>query len=291
MPDSPRVWQRCDACGHRLPDDDASPVCPLCQGLLAIEHPTPDQSEVSLRTRFDARCCMTSPGAMRSGVWRFADIVHPSADAPVSYPEGNTPLLEREAVRRFAGCEGLLLKHEGMNPTGSFKDRGMTVGVTQAKRLGATAVACASTGNTSASLASYAALAGIPALVFVPCRPDRPGQAHPDTRLRRAHTARARRLRRLPVARARFEFQTRDLPAELDQSVATRGTEDDRARTAAAAALGVAGLDRAAGGEPREHLGLREGAARGEGVGVDLAHPAPAGGAGRGGVAVLPQLS
>ncbi|HPV75383.1 MAG TPA: threonine synthase, partial [Gemmatimonadaceae bacterium] len=140
----------------------------LCQGLLAIEHPTPDQSEVSLRTRFDARCCMTSPGAMRSGVWRFADIVHPSADAPVSYPEGNTPLLEREAVRRFAGCEGLLLKHEGMNPTGSFKDRGMTVGVTQAKRLGATAVACASTGNTSASLASYAALAGIPALVFVP---------------------------------------------------------------------------------------------------------------------------
>ncbi|HNV76942.1 MAG TPA: threonine synthase [Gemmatimonadaceae bacterium] len=168
MPDSPRVWQRCDACGHRLPDDDASPVCPLCHGLLAIEHPTPDQSEVSLRTRFDARCCMTSPGAMRSGVWRFADIVHPSADAPVSYPEGNTPLLEREAVRRFAGCEGLLLKHEGMNPTGSFKDRGMTVGVTQAKRLGATAVACASTGNTSASLASYAALAGIPALVFVP---------------------------------------------------------------------------------------------------------------------------
>jgi threonine synthase len=55
-----------------------------------------------------------------------------------------------------------------MNPTGSFKDRGMTVGVTQALRIGATAVACASTGNTSASLAAYAALAGLPALVFVP---------------------------------------------------------------------------------------------------------------------------
>lgn len=173
MPDTPtsdttRVWQRCDACGHRLPDDDPSPECPLCHGLLAIEHPAPDQSAVTLRARFDARCCMTSPGSMRSGVWRFADVVHPSADQPVSYPEGNTPLLEREAVRRFAGCSGLLLKHEGMNPTGSFKDRGMTVGVTQAKRLGARAVACASTGNTSASLASYAALAGIPALVFVP---------------------------------------------------------------------------------------------------------------------------
>src|SRR6185503_14064118 len=54
------------------------------------------------------------------------------------------------------------------NPTGSFKDRGMTVGVTQAKLLGAQAVACASTGNTSASLAAYAALANIPALIFIP---------------------------------------------------------------------------------------------------------------------------
>jgi threonine synthase len=62
----------------------------------------------------------------------------------------------------------LLLKHEGYNPTGSLKDRGMTVGTPQAVRTGATAVACASTGNTSASLASYAAQAGIPGLVFVP---------------------------------------------------------------------------------------------------------------------------
>lgn len=168
MTDSPRPVQRCDSCRHQLPDDDAASQCPQCGGLLAIEHPTPAQDVVSLRARFDARCCMTSPGATGSGVWRFADIVHPSAAHPVSYPEGNTPLLAREAVRAFAGCDGLLLKHEGMNPTGSFKDRGMTVGVTQAKRLGARAVACASTGNTSASLASYAALAGIPALVFVP---------------------------------------------------------------------------------------------------------------------------
>ena len=94
--------------------------------------------------------------------------MHPAADDPVTYPEGNTPLLARGAVARWSGCDGLLLKHEGMNPTGSFKDRGMTVGVTQARRLGAAAIACASTGNTSASLASYAALAGLPALVFVP---------------------------------------------------------------------------------------------------------------------------
>ena len=101
-------------------------------------------------------------------MWRFREFVLPSAVEVVSHPEGNTPLLHREALDRWSGIGGLLLKHEGHNPTGSFKDRGMTVGVTQAVRIGARAVACASTGNTSASLAAYAAQAGIPALVLVP---------------------------------------------------------------------------------------------------------------------------
>jgi threonine synthase len=109
-----------------------------------------------------------APGATASGVWRFREIVLPSADDVVSHPEGNTPLLHRVALDRWTGVEHLLLKHEGHNPTGSFKDRGMTVGVTQALRVGARAVACASTGNTSASLAAYAAQAGIAALVLVP---------------------------------------------------------------------------------------------------------------------------
>jgi threonine synthase len=109
-----------------------------------------------------------APGATASGVWRFREIVLPSADAVVSHPEGNTPLLHRVALDRWAGVDDLLLKHEGHNPTGSFKDRGMTVGVTQAKRIGAAAVACASTGNTAASLAAYASQAGLPALVLVP---------------------------------------------------------------------------------------------------------------------------
>jgi threonine synthase len=101
-------------------------------------------------------------------VWRFREIVLPSAHDVISHPEGNTPLLHREVIDRWTGADHLLLKHEGHNPTGSFKDRGMTVGVTQARRIGARAVACASTGNTSASLASYAAQAGLPALVLVP---------------------------------------------------------------------------------------------------------------------------
>jgi threonine synthase len=90
------------------------------------------------------------------------------ASSAVTRPEGNTPLTNSPAVSRWAGMEWLRLKEEGLNPTGSFKDRGMTVGVTQARRIGASAVACASTGNTAASMAAYAAQAGLPALVVVP---------------------------------------------------------------------------------------------------------------------------
>jgi threonine synthase len=102
-------------------------------------------------------------------VWRFQELVMPTAGPnPVSFPEGNTPLLYRQQIAEWSGVSDLFLKHEGMNPTGSFKDRGMTVGMTQAVRIGARAVVCASTGNTSASLAAYAAQAGLPAFVLVP---------------------------------------------------------------------------------------------------------------------------
>jgi threonine synthase len=103
-----------------------------------------------------------------SGVWRFRDLLLPGGGRIVTHPEGNTTLYRREKVAQWVGLEDLALKHEGENPTGSFKDRGMTVAVTQAVRAGATAVACASTGNTSASMAAFAAQAGLPALVFVP---------------------------------------------------------------------------------------------------------------------------
>jgi threonine synthase len=104
-----------------------------------------------------------------SGVWRYREIILPTTiNTIVSRPEGNTPLYENQCLSDWVGAERFFLKHEGENPTGSFKDRGMTVGVTQAKIMGARAVACASTGNTSASLAAYGARAGIPALIFIP---------------------------------------------------------------------------------------------------------------------------
>src|SRR5579885_810512 len=116
-----------------------------------------------------------------SGVWRYRDLILPAPERYiVSRPEGNTGLypvgIENCGAGRaghrqlgiYAGLERFFLKHEGENPTGSFKDRGMTVGVTMAQMLGAKAVACASTGNTSASLASYAAQAGMRGIVFLP---------------------------------------------------------------------------------------------------------------------------
>jgi threonine synthase len=141
--------------GERVPEagEGVRYTCD-CGGLLEIRR------KVAIdRSVFDAR--RTSRKTVdQSGVWRFREGVLDVDEAQiVTHPEGATRLYERG---------GLLFKHEGENPTGSFKDRGMTVAVTQAVRLGARAIACASTGNTSASLAAYAAQAGLRAVVFVP---------------------------------------------------------------------------------------------------------------------------
>jgi threonine synthase len=116
----------------------------------------------------DRRMMSRSPED-RSGVWRFREYVMPlEREFIVTRGEGNTNLYESPALARYVGVERLRLKHEGENPTASFKDRGMTVGVSVARKLGMPRVACASTGNTSASMASYAAVAGMKAYVFIP---------------------------------------------------------------------------------------------------------------------------
>lgn len=163
----PPSWQVCLACGDEALETDAAVRCRACGGLLEVRHRAPALPGGVLRGLFQTRCC-SRPDTTTSGVWRFQEIVMPTAGPPVSYPEGNTPLLYRQAIADWAGAADLFLKHEGHNPTGSFKDRGMTVGITQAVRIGARAVVCASTGNTSASLAAYAAQARLPAFVLVP---------------------------------------------------------------------------------------------------------------------------
>ena len=102
-----------------------------------------------------------------SGVWRFRELVLDlNEDEIVTFPEGKTNLYD--ISDEIKGVKGVFLKHEGENPTGSFKDRGMTVGVTFAKKLGYRIVACASTGNTSASMTAYAKRGGLIPIVFLP---------------------------------------------------------------------------------------------------------------------------
>ena len=161
--------QICDACGTELSARDTRTQCANCGGLLSLRYDPPVERAGALRKVFDARLTARDvPGS--SGVWRFRELVLPDVGDQeiVTQPEGNTPLVRRERVAAWCDLDSISLKLEGANPTGSFKDRGMTVAVTQARRVSAPAVACASTGNTSASLAAYAALAGLPALVLVP---------------------------------------------------------------------------------------------------------------------------
>ncbi len=163
---------RCISCKKEYPADAVRYVCD-CGGLLDVRHNLEDLRPQVSRGLFDGR--LSGPPGPKdtptttSGVWRYREIILPASPADiVSRREGNTTLYEHPKLSAYVGVDRFYAKHEGENPTGSFKDRGMTVGTTQAKLIGARAVACASTGNTSASLAAYAAMAGIPALVFIP---------------------------------------------------------------------------------------------------------------------------
>jgi threonine synthase len=119
------------------------------------------------RATFEDRLGSLEP-PYNSGVWRYKELIYPDIanDTIVSRTEGNTNLYAAAQLGQWAGVSKFYLKHEGENPTGSFKDRGMTSGVTQARLLGMSRVACASTGNTSASLAAYAAHADLEGVVF-----------------------------------------------------------------------------------------------------------------------------
>jgi threonine synthase len=110
---------------------------------------------------------VTHPG-WQGVIKAYGDRIALPADAvPVTLCEGGTPLLEADHLSELTGCR-VMLKVEGTNPTGSFKDRGMTTAITEARHGGSQAVICASTGNTSASAAAYAARAGLASAVLVP---------------------------------------------------------------------------------------------------------------------------
>jgi threonine synthase len=146
----------CIKCGIRYDAHEIIYTCERCGGLLDIKYDYAAIDAASVRNERE-----------KLSVWKYRELL-PCEIEPVSIQEGGTPLYECTKLAKEIGIRHLYVKHEGMNPTGSFKDRGMTVGVTKALELNMRTVACASTGNTSASLAAYAAKASLTALILLP---------------------------------------------------------------------------------------------------------------------------
>ena len=164
------AYLQCIACGQRIASNSGAIYdCPRCGDLLDVVYdwdvPDPD----AMKHTFRQRRLSDAPIDV-SGVWRYRELIpfYDDEGQIVTYPEGNTAIVDAPRSARYAGLERLAFKHQGFNPTGSFKDNGMATGVTQARVLGARVVACASTGNTSASMAAYAARAGLLGVVFIP---------------------------------------------------------------------------------------------------------------------------
>jgi len=160
-----------EACQRRQDPKKENNVCAYCGGLLEVKYALDYFDPDELRRRWHQRRLSGEP-IDRSGVWRFREllpIIEPGARI-ISLSEGSTPLIGTRRTSWWAGPIHLTVKHQGNNPTGSFKDLGMTACITRATSRGVRLVACASTGNTSSSMAAYAGRAGMKALLFVPYR-------------------------------------------------------------------------------------------------------------------------
>jgi len=138
---------KCLSCGASFNIDQKLIVCPICGGLLEIINEFETFNKNNLRGK---------------GVWRYKELIPGDYKKIISLNEGNTPLIKSKKY------ENLYFKFEGLNPTGSFKDRGMTVAISSAYSLGYKIVVAASTGNTAASASAYAARAGLKTLLFLP---------------------------------------------------------------------------------------------------------------------------
>jgi threonine synthase len=168
---------RCIGCSRTLTRSELTGNfrCAECGELFEVVYPgwhgpkltRPNPS--ALRWLWHERCCSLD-WPDRSGVWRFREMlpILREMEKAVTLGEGNTPLYDLPRAAQQLGLSGLRAKHQGMNPTGSFKDTGMTSALSVAREQGFAWVACASTGNTSAAMAAYAARAGMRSLVLLP---------------------------------------------------------------------------------------------------------------------------
>jgi threonine synthase len=169
---------RCFGCGTRIAGADAQPDfrCSNCGDLFEVEYPGwvqrrgPDRPNPGALKWLWRERRMSGEALDQSGVWRFRELlpILNSFGNAVTLREGNTPLYHLPRTAKSLGIDQLYAKHQGMNPTSSFKDTGMTAAMSVARERGFEWVACASTGNTSAAMAAYAARAGLRSLVLIP---------------------------------------------------------------------------------------------------------------------------
>jgi len=167
---------RCINCGSIADRAEQDFRCPACGDLFEVVYPgwqLPNGSRISglppddLKQLWRDRKTSLAP-ADASGVWRFRELLPALSSEPITLREGNTPLYDLPRCAHAAGMQSLQSKHQGMNPTASFKDTGMTTAASFARQDGFRWVACASTGNTSASMAAYAARGAMRSLVLIP---------------------------------------------------------------------------------------------------------------------------
>jgi threonine synthase len=145
----------CSACDAREPGNARATVCPKCGQPFLVRYDTPMPTRTAVTPRWD--------------MWRYAGIMPlEPGEVPVSLGEGLTPLQELPVLANEIGVARLWVKDEGLNPTGSFKARGMSTAVTRAKGLGVTGFVVPTAGNAGAALSAYAAAAGLPVRVYAP---------------------------------------------------------------------------------------------------------------------------
>lgn len=173
MPLSPHAFQRCisPTCGFTCSPDEVRTSCPKCGDLLDVEYEW-DKLPVPKSLKFFEQMWTERSNPVRfSGIWRFHELLpFASQDLIVTVGEGQTLLQQSDTVGQYVGMKPgrLHLQYEGMNPSGSFKDNGMSAAFTHARATGAKRAACASTGNTSASLAMYCAVTRLmKAIIFI----------------------------------------------------------------------------------------------------------------------------
>jgi threonine synthase len=171
FPDTCRQQCIMPDCGATFSVGESLPACPRCGNLLDVIYDWDRVSPPSSLASLEAKWARRSEPACFSGVWRFHDFLpFAPVDQCVTIGEGQTLLHQADTVGHFVGSKpgNLFLQYEGMNPSGSFKDNGMTAAFSHGRMIGATRAACASTGNTSASLSLYCSVTGLmKSVIFV----------------------------------------------------------------------------------------------------------------------------